>query len=78
MNDNNEFSCRGGGHSDKDINIDNRDNNHNHDDGARTSLTTTLVFDTTTNLVVGSIPGREKGVVISTTMTKTTVGWLIT
>ena len=67
----------GGGHSNKDNTVDNGDNNHNHDDGARTSLTTTLVFDATTNLVVGFIPCRERGVVILTMMTKTTVCWLV-
>ena len=36
-----------------------------------------LFFDATTNLVVGFIPFRERGVVILTTKTKTTVGWLV-
>jgi hypothetical protein len=32
----------------------------------RTTTMTTLLFDITTNLVVGCIPGRERGEVIST------------
>ena len=67
-----------GGHSNKDDAVNDGDNDHNNDDGARTSLTTALVFDATTNLVVRFIPGRERWVVNSTTMTKTTVGRLVT
>ena len=68
----------GGGHSSKDNDVNDGDNYCNHDDRARTSSTTTLFFDATTNLVVGFIPGREREVVILTKMTKTTVGWLVT
>ena len=71
------FVESGGGHSNKDDDVNNGDNGHNHDDGARTSLTTTLLFDATTNLVVGFIPGREKGVVILKTMTEPIVGRLV-
>ena len=44
---------------------------------ARKSLTTTLFFDAATNLVVRFIPGRERGLVIVPTKTKTIVGWLV-
>ena len=66
----------GGVHSNKDNEIDDGDDDHTMMK-VRTSLTTTFVFDSTTNLVVGLIPGRERGVVIATTMTKTTVGRLV-
>ena len=72
------FVESGGGHSNKDNDVDDGDNDHNHDDRARTSLTTTLFFDATTNLLVGFIPGRERRVVILTTMTKPIVGRLVT
>ena len=45
-----------GGNSNKDNDVNNEDNNRNHDDG-EDKLTMTFVFDATTNLVVGFIPG---------------------
>ena len=50
---------------------------HNHDDGARTSLTISLLLDATTTLMVRLFPGREMVVVILMMMIKTTASRLM-
>ena len=57
------FVKSGGGHSNKDNDVDDGDNDHNHDgsDDSEDKIDDDLVFYATTKFLVRFIPGRERG-----------------